>query len=494
MFKNFRAAQALIILLITTFLLAAKGSYLDMQLMAEDSTAASKQAQTYGVRFMSFAEAAGVLRSLAAALPEELVHTVAANDSSEWDHYVRAKEGETRQRLRGGDLDTLANLLLFGTSYTTAPVLSPELLKNIHTASGQSDVKDVGSQALLLRLDQLTLGISHPGANERLKYFHDWLSTQHYQFETSQELFKVKQFLGANLVRMLREDASYAAALAEAQRLNDNGFEKRSQVFAHRGISLDTSLFPNYAIEEALAGAKTRGLLRSGVLRVGVIGPGLDVVNKDEGWDYYPEQTIQPFMLADSLVRLGLADAHKLEVLTFDISDLVNHHLTNARRRAAQGHTYVTQLPIRSDIAWNPAALRYWKRAGLAIGRAAVPLENRYPTALDYKAVAFPVTQVLHIHPIDLDIIYQRDAIPESGKLDLIIATNMFVYYGTFEQALAMSNISAMLRDEGLLLTNDALPEGPGLELRSVGSSEIAYSSRPHDGDRITLYRRAKLE
>ena len=73
-------------------------------------------------------------------------------------------------------------------------------------------------------------------------------------------------------------------------------------------------------------------------------------------------------------------------------------------------------------------------------------------------------------------------------KWDLIIATNLFVYYGDFEQGMAMSNIASMLHDRGLLLTNDALPELPDLELQSLASSETSYSSRTHDGDRITAY------
>jgi hypothetical protein len=36
-----------------------------------------------------------------------------------------------------------------------------------------------------------------------------------------------------------------------------------------------------------------------------VIGPGLDVADKQDGFDFYPQQTLQPFALVDSLRRLG---------------------------------------------------------------------------------------------------------------------------------------------------------------------------------------------
>ena len=61
--------------------------------------------------------------------------------------------------------------------------------------------------------------------------------------------------------------------------------------------------------------------------RVAIIGPGLDVVDKQEGHDFYPPQTIQPFAVIDSLVRAGLADADTLTVTTLDVSARVNDHI-----------------------------------------------------------------------------------------------------------------------------------------------------------------------
>ena len=63
--------------------------------------------------------------------------------------------------------------------------------------------------------------------------------------------------------------------------------------------------------------------------RVAVIGPGLDFVDKEEGYDIYPPQTIQPFALIDSLIRLGLADGARLRVTTVDVSARVNDHITD---------------------------------------------------------------------------------------------------------------------------------------------------------------------
>ena len=95
------------------------------------------------IRFIAFADADPVIKAFSADLPEELVHAVAAHDESEWDKYVRGKDREIRERLRRGDLDTLANLLLFGTSYTVATPLTAELLKNIHAQTARTASSDL---------------------------------------------------------------------------------------------------------------------------------------------------------------------------------------------------------------------------------------------------------------------------------------------------------------------------------------------------------------
>ena len=65
------------------------------------------------------------------------------------------------------------------------------------------------------------------------------------------------------------------------------------------------------------------------VHRVAIVGPGLDFTDKAEGYDFYPVQTIQPFALADSLMRVQLA-APDLTISTFDLSPRVNAHLSAA--------------------------------------------------------------------------------------------------------------------------------------------------------------------
>src|SRR5581483_7937859 len=111
-----------------------------------------------------------------------------------------------------------------------------------------------------------------------------------------------------NLARLRDEYISYRNTAKD---------ERRFQLFKDRGISLDTNLWPDYQLEQSFREMLGKGALKPGsVRRVAIVGPGLDFVNKEAGNDFYPPQTIQPFAVIDSLLRLGIADPKALEVYT----------------------------------------------------------------------------------------------------------------------------------------------------------------------------------
>jgi SAM-dependent methyltransferase len=254
-------------------------------------------------------------------------------------------------------------------------------------------------------------------------------------------------------------------------------------LYRTRGLSSDTSLFPNFAIEESLKQIKTRGLFAPGsIRRVAVVGPGLDFTDKQEGYDFYPQQTIQPFAIMDTLMGLGLANPAALRVTTFDLSPRVNDHLARAKQRAQRGQSYMVQPEVNG----------YWERFGNQIGVSVLPVPVPAGAGeLKVRAVRIRPDIVSRITPFDLNIVAQRMEAPESEAFDLIIATNILVYYDTFEQSLAMNNVEHMLRPGGILLSNNALLELPFFRLHSVGYTTAIYSDREGDGDHIVWYRRA---
>ena len=213
-------------------------------------------------------------------------------------------------------------------------------------------------------------------------------------------------------------------------------------------------------------------MLREGqVARVAVIGPGLDFIDKNEesGYDYYPQQTLQPFALYDSLVRLGLAKNNAVSLSIFDISSRVIDHIQRARERARKNTGYVIQLPRDVTRPWPPELISYWRSLGDQVGTAVAPIrppEIFRPLnggqGLETRAVRIRPDVVLACEPLDLNIVLERLNLAAADRFDLIVGTNIFVYYDAFEQTLALENAGAMLKPGGLLLTNDRLPEVPG--------------------------------
>ena len=115
------------------------------------------------------------------------------------------------------------------------------------------------------------------------------------------------------LERTIGENKTHERLIRDAQALGDPSlqFAERSRIYRERGLSSDTSLRINFAVEEAVKGSDPCSVRGSDpkIRRVAIIGPGLDFTDKQEGYDFYPQQTIQPFAVIDSLVRLGIARA-----------------------------------------------------------------------------------------------------------------------------------------------------------------------------------------
>ena len=75
----------------------------------------------------------------------------------------------------------------------------------------------------------------------------------------------------------------------------------------------------------------------------------------------------------------------------------------------------------------------------------------------------------------------------DAERFDLIIATNVLVYYDVFEQALAASNLASMLRLGGVIMTNAAvLPTAP---LKAT-ASYMRVEHTPERYDELFWYQR----
>ena len=261
-------------------------------------------------------------------------------------------------------------------------------------------------------------------------------------------------------------------------------------------VLADTSIFIDFGIEQALDTMKAAGALRAGsVRRVAIVGPGLDSTGKLDGRDFYPEQTIRPFAVTDSLLRLELAEPDRLEVVALDISAPVLQHLEGARARARAGTPYTVVLPRNTGLPWSPELVDYWGRLGNWIGEATrAPAVSPNAGPLDVRAIAVRPPVVVSVTPVDLNIVTERLAV-QAAPFDLIVATNILLSYDVVDQSLAVANIADMLRAGGFLLIDNRIVELPGSPLTGAGQADVGYMTQAgtgQTGDRFTWYRRGR--
>lgn len=447
-----------------------------LALAASSLAAAPGVAESPAARLLRFED----VRDVVEGFTGSGIVTSGLPDQTTWDGWIGAREREVRARIDRGIEDSISNLLLYGSSFTSLPRLE----------SAQAAVTPDGQlvPAARARARALADAVAQPQDRERLRFAREFLSRRQVGGGS------IEGLLEANLRRFASEQRAYEEKLEAAGKRGDAGelLFTRSTLYQQRGLSVDTSLLPNYAIEDTLRAMMRKGALPPGsVHRIAVIGPGLDFADKREGYDYYPLQTIQPFAIMEAVVRLQLARDGKPGVMALDLNPLVIAHVRRAVERARAGLPYMIQLPRDTQAKWNQESVAYWEHFGNIIGAPVNPLPAP-PTieGIVARAVAVRPQYAVRLSIRDLDIVAQTlDNAPGAG-FELVVATNVLVYYDLFEQALAMAAIAHMMNPGGVLLVNHTLPAMHPLALEYLGRRSVTYSSAGAYGDDVVVYRR----
>jgi len=427
--------------------------------------------------FTNYADVQQLLPFLTATLPAELNSSDVSIQRNRWSEWVIAHDREIRTRLLRGDEDTIANWLLFGTSFTKQP-------KALFDIPATSETLPL---LISKRATDLIAALKSDDSNERLVFARRLLVSQGFGFETADQRKALQKHFEEEAKRIVAERQQYFVR-GETFQAGDFIGQVMAEftLFRDRGLSLDTSLLPTFAIDQALQTMKGKGLLApNSIRRVAVIGPGLDFSDKNSGFDFYPVQTLQPFTTIDSLVRLGLtAIPTDIDLTTFDISPRVNDHILNTKDRAKTGTPYVLRVPADRSSQWAPALVSYWKNVGNRIGSEKRSGIRAIP-GLEVREVEVRPQVAARITPVDFNMVTERWTGP---PFDLVIATNVLVYYDKLDQALAFAAIESMLRPGGLFITNNAIVELPVSQLRAVGLMTVQHS--PQKIDHVFWYRR----
>ena len=421
--------------------------------------------------------------------PAELQGKAPAALESFWPNWVTHEDAAIRARVQAGDEDSIINFLLFGTSFTKQPRATETQLAGIVVRQRETGATTFLPSPLLKgRIDDFIAGLASPAGNERLQFARDVITRLGIEISTESGRMRLRRYL--------EDRAALVGSAVHASTLSDPNASLVDQItiFRDRGLASDSAIPIEFGIEQALTTIRANGTMApASVRRVAIVGPGLDFTDKQEGYDFYPPQTIQPFAVIDSLRRIGLAASAGVQVTTFDLSPRVLAHIAAARQRASEGRAYSLVLPRELDRAWLPELTAYWQRFGDRIGQqASVPAAPPAAGRVNVRGVLVQPAVVLSIEPRDLNIVLQRvEPLASGEQFDLIIATNILLYYDVFEQSLALTNIAKMLRPGGLFLTNDRLLELPAAPVRSAGEREVTYMKLPDSsvkGDHLTWY------
>src|SRR6266446_10843709 len=155
--------------------------------------------------FLTFAEVAETLRLFAdSGLPGSDI-----TDSAVWDRWIRDQDAQVRARIDRGVEDSVSNLVLYGTSYTSLPRL--ESAESAVTESGEI------SAAAQARAHALAIALGAAAPNERLRLVREFLARKGIAAG------EVERFLTVNLKRFLGEQQGYQKKLEEAGRSGDVG-------------------------------------------------------------------------------------------------------------------------------------------------------------------------------------------------------------------------------------------------------------------------------
>jgi hypothetical protein len=428
------------------------------------------------VRFLRFEEAEETLKLFADAG----LSTIDVTDSAGWNDWVRKRDTDVRARVDQGVEDSISNLILYGASYTKLP-----RLENAESAASEAGELTAAARA---RVDALTVALPNGARNERLRFVSEFLARKGIAKES------VEAKLQENLQRLVAEQRAYQEKLKESEAASDPAAKlmARGTLFQERGLSADTSLLPNYALEDTLKTMLRKRAIQPGSMRrILVIGPGLDFTDKRDGYDFYPVQTIQPFAMLEAVARLGLGKAEEITVVMADLNAEVNAHVARMAERGRAGQPYTVQLPRLVSAEWSPEAVAYWQKFGELLGAPVKPLPvPATVTDVTMRAVAIRPKFAAQMRGYDLNVVTQTMDVPEGQGFDLVVATNVLVYYDLFQQALAMGSIAHMMNHGGIFLANHALPAQHAPALEFLGRRTVAYTPSGAYGDDVVVYRR----
>ena len=347
--------------------------------------------------WMSFADARPVIDALPNDLPADFKGQRPREIQERWSQWRTQHDAGIRARLERGDEDSVVNFWLYGTSFTLASRAIPRAL------GGEGPQLNA---VLDRRAIDLAAAVSTNTSDERLQFVRAVAARHGIDVSRPGAAGNLRRFLTAAREKVVADYDRYQAELDDAASKDKNAnITVYATIFRDRGLSSDTSLLPSFGVDQALEAAKSQRLLGS-VKRLAIVGPGLDFTNKADGYDFYPLQTSQPYVVADSVVRLGLSRPDEVAITAFDLSPRVVRHIEDARvGRRSVGRPYVIQIPLSLDEGWTPALLSFWRKVGEHAGEEVAPIQPPSTVgAIRLRAIRINPGVVRQVSAVDCNV------------------------------------------------------------------------------------------
>jgi hypothetical protein len=203
--------------------------FLRMAMLAPALGPAFQNARGTGgaVRFLTYDEAEPILRSGRLSAPSALTNQ--RNDVRRvWPQWARQRDTEIRHRLQRGDEDTLANFVLFGTSFTSLPRVTPDIAD-----PGEMD------RRIRTRVQAFVDAVAVPGNSERLALLSALISRLGYSAVQGEPRERLARYVVQNINRYLAEGTRYQTM--DRRGRNDSPTPAAiSDLYKDRGLSGDT--------------------------------------------------------------------------------------------------------------------------------------------------------------------------------------------------------------------------------------------------------------
>jgi hypothetical protein len=345
-------------------------------------------------------------------IPEGLRPSIVSSEAA-FDALRRDIEQRTVEHQRLGNEEHLISFILQSNAFTKHA--------RIELALSAREFANAPSAAVRARMADFLYALHRRSKDEKLKYWRTHLAKEY------------------SSVRGL--SAAYTRAM---RLLQDKEFVRQrtaSALSEHHGYGSDTQMEANFAVSAALdvikgldAGAR--------IERVLIVGPGLEFAPRAGFRDDGSPQSFQPYAVIDILLRRDLAGPGSLSIHCVDIDHRVVDFIEDFARQQTP-----SLLVARgsNDRAYAAEFNQLGRKLGMAI-------EDPHG-----KKIYVRNELARTVSAAQLNILTER--YDPSPQYDLVIATNVLLYFSNKELALALANIQSMLRPGGYFIHNELRQE-----------------------------------